>query len=38
MVNRLIIWLYGFFPQIIEGLLSYRMQHTIMKNQQLHTR
>ena len=34
----LIIWLYGFFPQIIEGLLSYRMQHTIMKNQQLHTR
>lgn len=34
----LIIWLYGFSPQIIEGLLSYRMQRTIMKNQQLHTR
>lgn len=34
----LIIWLYGYFPQIIETLLSYKMQRTIIKSQQLQTR
>lgn len=34
----LIIWLYGYFPQVIETLLSYKMQRTIIKSQQLQTR